>query len=357
MKRCQRKGFTLIELLVVIAIIGVLVGLLLPAVQQAREAARRASCSNNLKNLGLAIHNYYDANKEFPMYQFDGNPTTGEASIEIGTQWNSWQGHSVWSIMLPFMEETTTFDAIDFNQNCDSGPNGTVRRQKISTFRCPSDIAYGDRSYGGMNYAVCTGSTTNHYRCGSAVAPNGDGCRRPNNPPSRQSYDGVFMRLAGTRLEDILDGTSKTVMASELLHGGHGALDPDTHRDFTNNFSIPTTNFPSASEVEAAGVACDATAQSWRSNTGGRKWMMGIPGNSAFNTVAPPNWAHYNCCTGGGYGEACDRNGIVPARSRHGGIVMCISADGSTHSIQDNIDVVTWQRLGAAADGNTVAFE
>ena len=112
-----RRGFTLIELLVVIAIIGVLVGLLLPAVQQAREAARRSSCSNNLKQLGIALHNYYDARKELPRYQFDGNPTTGESSATIngGTSWNSWRGHSLWSQILPFTEEQTTFDSIDFN--------------------------------------------------------------------------------------------------------------------------------------------------------------------------------------------------------------------------------------------------
>jgi len=337
----SRRGFTLIELLVVIAIIGVLVGLLLPAVQQAREAARRSSCSNNLKQLGVALHNYYDANKKLPRYQYDGNPTTGESSATIngGTAWNSWRGHSLWSQVLPFLEEQTTFDNIDFNVEYNHGNNGTVRRTKIKTFVCPSDLAFGDRSFGGINYAGNAGSTIDAY----------------SGTTSQRPYDGAFKRRADTTFEDITDGLSKTYMLSEMLKGdNNGSL--NLERDFTNGLSIVTRDFPSAADVETMGTACDATAQGWSSSNAGRDWMAGQPSKSAFNCVAPPNWPHISCCTGGGYGETCDRNGIYPARSKHPGSVAVVSMDGATHSINDDIDLVTHQRLGARSDGNPVSY-
>jgi len=341
------RGFTLIELLVVIAIIGVLVGLLLPAVQQAREAARRAQCSNNLKQLGLAVHNYYDARNELPMYQFDGNPTTGERSASIGNgpgtggAWHSWTGHSLWSQLLPQMEELATYDAIDFNVWYSHGNNNSVRRTKISTFVCPSDLPFGDRSFGGVNYGGNAGSTIDAYSTTSSQRP----------------YDGAFKRRVETTFEEILDGTSKTLMFGEFLKGDNTGGAQNKQRDFTNNLSIVTRDFPSAADVATMGAACDGTLSSFQGVNAGRDWMAGLPSKSVFNTVAPPNWEHVSCCTGGGYGDTCDRNGIYPARSLHSGVVMVLGVDGATHGINESIDLVTWQRLGARADGNPVAWE
>jgi prepilin-type N-terminal cleavage/methylation domain-containing protein len=344
----SRRAFTLVELLVVIAIIGVLVGLLLPAVQQAREAARRSSCSNNLKQLGIALHNYYDANKKLPRYQYDGNPTTGKSSTSIGNgtghrapAWNSWAGHSLWSQILPFTEEQTTFDAIDFNVEYYHGNNGTTRRKKISSFICPSDLAFGDRSFGGINYAGNAGSTIDAYHSGT----------------NARAYDGAFKRWIDTPFEDIVDGLSKTYMLSEMLKGDNSDGTLNLQRDFTNNLSIVTRDFPSADDIETMGAACDTNAQSWQSTNAGRDWMAGLPSKSVFNTVAPPNWAHVNCCAGGGYGDTCDRSGIYPARSMHPGVVMAVSCDGATHTISETIDLVTHQRLGARMDGNPVSWE
>ena len=347
MKRCQRKGFTLIELLVVIAIIGVLVGLLLPAVQQAREAARRASCTNNLKQLGIALHNYYDANKELPMYQYDGDFKQGIRSATIGNgpgtggAWHSWTGHSLWSQILPQMEELSTYDAIDANVWYSHGNNGTVRRTTISAFRCPSDLAFGDRSYGGINYGGNAGSTIDAY----------------STTTSQRAYDGAFKRRVTTRFEDILDGTSKTIMLGEFLKGDNSGGTRSIERDFTNSLSIVTRDFPSVADVETMGAACDGTAAGWHSSNAGRDWMAGIPSKSVFNTVAPPNWQHYSCCTGGGYGDTCDRNGIYPARSRHPGAVVVLGVDGATHTINDGIDLTTYQRLGARMDGQVASWE
>ena len=145
-------------------------------------------------------------------------------------------------------------------------------------------------------------------------------------------------------------------MLSEGLKGDNsGGL--NLQRDFTNSLSIVTRDFPSVADVETMGAACDSTAQSFASSNAGRDWMAGLPSKSVFNTVAPPNWAHVSCCTGGGYGDTCDRNGIYPARSMHPGVVMAVSCDGATHTISEDIDLVTHQRLGARADGNPVSYE
>src|SRR5690606_10195612 len=130
----KHKGFTLIELLVVIAIIAILVALLLPAVQQAREAARRSSCKNNLKQLGLALHNYHDTYTLFPQGQF---------YIEGGS---SWHGHSGWVSLLPFLEQNAIYDQWNHNLHVYSGTNSSLRQNKLSAFQCPSDTAFGSNS-------------------------------------------------------------------------------------------------------------------------------------------------------------------------------------------------------------------
>lgn len=335
----QERGFTLVELLVVIAIIGILVALLLPAVQAAREAARRSQCTNNLKQLGLAFHNYHDVYKAFPAYQYPNTPET----------WSSWRGHGPLTMILPYIEQSALFEQMDFrfewdnnDSSADTQPptNHWISQQKIQAFLCPSDMPYPDTNYGGNNYMVSGGSRRDFYSGGGPV------------PAS-----GVFVRRRGTNMAEITDGTSNVVMLSELLKGDNSGGTLTLQRDITNNLSLGVDQFPSAADIEAAGATCDSNAQSWHQSNAGRQWSASFPGFVAINTVAPPNWKHVSCCTGGTFGYACDRNGIVPPRSMHPGGVNVAVADASVRFVSETIDLVTWQRLGARADGNPVQWE
>lgn len=321
------SGFTLVELLVVIAIIGILVGLLLPAVQAAREAARRMQCSNNLKQLALAFHNYHDTHRTFPAYQYNVANT------------NSWQGHGALTMVLPFIEQTALFNNMRFTEAFDTGYNNDVGRRKVAAFLCPTDISYPDSNWGGNNYVVNGGAQVGLY-----------------DTNSNSVAGGAFNRSQGSRMGDLSDGTSNVILMSEILKGDNNTTSLDRRRDFTYQLSIATRNFPSQAEVETAGVACDSTAQGWHQGNAGQFWHGSFPGSVAFNTVAPPNWKHVSCCEGGGFGYACDRNGIVPARSLHTGGVQVALADGSIHFLSDGVDFLLWQRLGARGDGNPVTL-
>ena len=357
MKTSQRSGgFTLVELLVVIAIIGVLIGLLLPAVQAAREAARRASCSNNLKQVGLALATYYDARNNFPMYQFHGNPRTGESARDIGNgpgnngDWRSWTGHGVWSQILPQIEEQPLYDSIDFNVWYSHGNNNTPRSTRINGLICPSDRRVFTATRPGTNYVCNAGASIDAYNYNNG----GPGQN------TRADTCGALKRRITTDLNELLDGTSNIILASEILKGNNGAapsmqskLAETTFR--TGTAQGGTKTWLTAADLDTRGQA--ALSNGHNGNNAGRDWMAGIPSKSVFNTVAPPNWEYPSVCEGGGYGDTCDRDGIYPPRSRHPGVVMSVAVDGSTHSISDNIDLVTWQRLGAASDGNTTSWE
>ena len=226
-----RSGFTLIELLVVIAIIGVLVGLLLPAVQQAREAARRSACSNNMKQQGLAVHNYADVNPEkFPV-GWVGEYEMGEWHGDEG------EGHGFASRMLPFIEQNNVYKTINFGAQVSAASNATARTTVISTFLCPSDsygagdvfspgeegagsndeetpdATPGSTQYSRSNYPGCFGSehVAGHDHGGGG---GGDEGLEPGEG------NGIF--LAGgasgenaVSFRDVRDGLSKTIMIGE----------------------------------------------------------------------------------------------------------------------------------------------
>lgn len=332
MSRSQkRRGFTLVELLVVIAIIGVLVALLLPAVQQAREAARRMQCSNQIKQLALAFHNYHDVHGKFPAMQYEVINSDGPLS--------AWLGHGPLTMALPYLEQGPLFDRFNFSQAWDTGDNLPNARTELSALLCPSDRDYPDTTWGGNNYGVNGGSRRDFY----------------TGTPA--SSNGPFLRRQESGFRDLTDGSSNVIFIAEFLKGDANNSGLDLKRDFTNQLSLSTDQFPNQSEIETAGASCDSNAESWHQSNAGRTWAGSFPGFVAFNTVAPPNWKHVSCCTGSEFGYACDRNGIVPARSLHPGGVMAALADGSVRFFSETVDLVTWQRYGARADGNPVSLD
>ena len=222
--RSSRRGFTLIELLVVIAIIGVLIALLLPAVQSAREAARRAQCVNNLKQIALAAHNYHDQNGAFPI----GSPLLTDPLFSNGTRYV--ESFSTFVAMLPQFEQQPVFNAMNFVRSIYVAENQTVFRTGVSTLWCPSDGKISREStigaylnspnfrYKYTSYAGCTGTffpeVLFYCFCRSLDSP--ALLARVNQP---YGCNGVYKYMESRRMADITDGTSNTLMYGERANG------------------------------------------------------------------------------------------------------------------------------------------
>ncbi len=334
MKNSKRRGFTLVELLVVIAIIGVLVALLLPAVQQAREAARRMSCSNNMKQLGLAFHNYHDTHTAFPAFNY----TPG---IDPGYPY---PGYSAFVQILPFVEQAALSDQLASASQqywvrwYDVSPT-SIRETEIAAFKCPSDRDYPTNSPG-CNYGVSIGSTIRY--------------RSPNEQngmfrgPAPEGSKGVE-----TRMRDVIDGLSNTLLASEHLVGDNNNTALMNGNSSEPRFgSAPSwSTYPSQADLDAHGQACEATTD--HNGNNGQHWISGLPTQTGVNTVAPPNWKYPNCQNSSS-GFASDRDGVYAPRSRHPGGVLVVAGDGSARFITETIDLATWQNFGGREDGNPI---
>lgn len=347
-RKSRNEGFTLVELLVVIAIIGILVALLLPAVQAAREAARRMSCSNNMKNIALAFHNYHDTYKKFPIYS---NRLVDATGIQVGV----WEGFSAHSLILPFMEQAPLYDQIETRKKSVNVVQGwrnaanfdALRRTRIAAFVCPSDSSKSGADIGNCSYGVCEGCSMGW-----------SGTNAVNN--------GIFGQSTGMErgMQDITDGTANTILMGEQLMGDH---DNNFYRpgDVVRGVSFPGTGanaayYPitgilyEAAQVQAYGVACLAGIGNHHSH-GGRDWMAPMPAQTVMNTLAPPNWQYPSCqqCTGCGW---MDSAGAFPARSRHPGGAMHALADGSVTVITNTIDGQVYCFLGNRQDGVPVSI-
>ena len=349
------RGFTLVELLVVIAIIGTLVGLLLPAVQSAREAARRSQCQNKLKQVGLAMHNFMSASQTFPSNCWAPEP---------GTSWSNSMYLSAFYAVLPFLEEQALYQRLqDARKLSSSSTAEGIIRSRQEAFMCPSDSIGLDRTngWGPANYALnagsgvvampgTTGSGFTHTAISGSNQPSGTGSLRASGAAA----------LPGFAPSDFRDGMSKVFMASEMLcgTGANVAVYPRNvalRADTAAFSSIANTNFPTAAEVAVIAAAVQAPT-AWLGNNG-QQWGWRGCYSSMFNCGVPPNWENPSGGSSSGPSLAYDWTwGAFPPRSRHTQIVNVVMVDGSVGVVADGIDPLTFQRLGHRSDGNSVTL-
>jgi len=330
------SGFTLVELLVVIAIIGILIALLLPAVQAAREAGRRTTCNNNLKQFGLALHNHHDTHGFFPPGFKDKNWDANSAALTSASSSTSAHAH-----LLNFMEQTTIGALVRFDQPyTNSNPaldfNKEARMAQVPVFLCPSDpdelpVAEGGRT----NYYANQGNSLLHGLPPTDPSDPNFGFPAPN---------GIFFLNSRVKFQDVMDGTSHTAAFSEKIKGdGSNAIvtaESDTFQPGTN----PATMDEAVQQCNACDIN-DLTKQ--RISNVGVPWLRAYHSNSQYYHINKPN------------GRSCmfpPGRIATAAGSRHPGGVNVLMCDGSVHFINDTIDIATWRGMGTRAGKENIAL-
>ncbi len=304
----RRSAFTLIELLVVIAIIAILIGLLLPAVQKVREAASRIQCTNNLKQLGVALHNYQGAVGHLPS-SHDTN------------------GFSAHSYLLPYLEQSNLYNEIIFTLKYSNAANAPATATNVPNFLCPSAPAT----------LVTAGMAATSYRANQGTNIYWDtsaGVPLPNGPFSYNST---------VRLTDITDGTSNTAAFSEHLLGDFSNAVATNASDSFNPGTAPTT---------AAQAASDCLNLDWTNLTyqdksnGGAPWIEGHHTTTVYHPAAQPGTRNCMFPNSGTFNTT--------ASSNHNNSVNLLLCDGSVRSVPYTIDLATWQALGTINGGEVV---
>jgi len=370
-----RRGFTLIELLVVIAIIAVLISLLLPAVQSAREAARRAQCINNMKQLGLALANYESAMGAYPSgYGARGLTVVG------GKDWDPWGGWSPQSMLLPYIEQNSVYNACNFILFCqgEGGGQGDVAQTTaitvtISSLICPSSPGTVGTFYGkqkpGLSYFASVGPSLHFHGGTGASAPLGI-----------FSFGGSADRTIVApviRISSVTDGTSNTIAFGEWRIGDFDDTRLSVPQDVINlrqdptgitsdGWGDPKMNMPDGRLgfqdwiTKCAGFAPLSTQgpDSWKTNMSylGQAWCQAMFGWSLGNTLLAPNPPYPNCrmCAWDGDWDCPGMYGLSSFHPGGGNIAM---ADGSVRFLKTSTDMRTVWALGSRAQGEVLSAD
>jgi prepilin-type N-terminal cleavage/methylation domain-containing protein/prepilin-type processing-associated H-X9-DG protein len=381
MKARDRRGFTLIELLVVIAIIAVLIGLLLPAVQAAREAARRIQCTNNLKQIGLALHNYHTAQGNFPpgiSMVISGSPTGGTAG---GPDYASWNGWSAQALMLSYLEQAPLYNSCNFSVGAiptgiAAGANNTAEVAVVGAFLCPSDPNVGANRNYINSYAASIGTTT-----GTSIY-NWDAGNAADNQQGITDSSGLFAWAKTYGIGNVTDGTSNTIAFAEWLVGdakGTGVVIPagtpnPNPSHYRANMEMNDGNTASwgggqpgyfdvstdAVRIRGQLKQCGTVFAGDNTNISdfkGWRWSNGGFGFATFNTVQQPNDTVGGCANGSTPGAWPDGCWTVGAASAHPGGVNTLMTDGSVHFVKSTIGLNIWWALGTKAGGEVISAD
>ena len=346
--RSGQAAFTLIELLVVIAIIAVLVAILLPAVQSAREAARRTQCKNNLKQMGLALANYGEQYTAYPMAIVDDSYVSGGTWIDRPGAGGLW---SPQARLLPFLEQANLYAIADLDKAYDEPPNSDVgiAWTRVETYQCPDELndrirldSAGNPAYYPLNYA---------YNAGDWFVW---------DVRSGRAGNGAFIPNTALKPADYTDGQSNTLAFSEVK--AYTAYNRD------DRVVSATTQRPE-NEQDVDALINDASPNN-KKNTGHTEWSDGRVHQSGFTTTLPPNtkvkelasWPDNlegnvdftNCRENKSCSETASTYAAITSRSFHPGIVNAAMMDGSTRSISEGIDLRQWRAMSTRNRGEIV---